>query len=146
MDFHAVETGLNGATHSFPKLADHSFYFFGGQCNRRCGTVTRCGHRAWANRGTATNQFWVNHTAAVVDLQQRFRSFGFNRLCDFRQPGNFLVVINTDGAREGETEIVNEAALHDDGTDAAGASPVVLHQLTGDSTVIVAGTGGHRGH
>ncbi len=146
MDFHAVKTGLNGAAHGFAKLADHAFHFFRGQGDRRRGTVTRRGNGAWANRRAATDQFRVNHAAAVVDLQQGFRAFRFNGLSDFRQPGNFLVVINPDCAREGETEIVDKAALHDDGTNAAGTGPIVLHQLAGNGAVIVAGTGGHRGH
>ncbi len=146
MDFHAVETGLDGATHRLTKLADHAFHFFCGQGDRRCGTFTRRGYGARANRGTATNQFWIDHAAAVVDLQQRLRSFGFDGLRDFRQPGNFLVIINTDGTREGETEIVDEATLHNDGANAAGTGPIVLHQLAGDGAVKIAGTGCHRGH
>ena len=75
MDFHAVEASLNCAAYGFAKLADHTFHFFCGQGNRRRGTVTRCGNGAWANRRAPTNQFWVDHAAAVVDLQQGFGTF-----------------------------------------------------------------------
>ncbi|GBE71485.1 hypothetical protein EKINANG_31350 [Enterobacter sp. KINAN-G] len=146
VNFHAVEAGLDGAAHRFTKLADHAFDFFASQCHWRCCALTRRGNSAWANRRTATDQFRVDHAAAVVDLQQGFRSFGFDRLRDFRQPGNFLVIINPDRAREGETEIVDEAALHNDGADASGTGTIVLHQFAGDGAVVIAGAGGHRGH
>ena len=146
VDFHAVEAGLDGTAHRFTKLADHAFDFFASQCHWRCCALTRRGNSTWANRRTATDQFRVNHAAAVVDLQQSFRAFGFNRLRDFRQPGNFLIIINPDCAREGQTEIVDEAALHNDGADTAGTGTIVLHQLTGNGAVVIAGAGGHRGH
>ncbi|SAJ32372.1 Uncharacterised protein [Enterobacter cloacae] len=146
VDFDAVEPGLNCAAHGFAELADHAFHLFRGQGNRRGGTVTRRGNGAWANRRATPNQFWVDHTAAVVDLQQGFGAFGLDSVSDFCQPGDFLVVINTNCARERQAEIVNKTALNDDGADAARAGAVVLHQLAGHGAIVITGTGCHRGH
>ncbi|MNS54889.1 hypothetical protein D3C72_877070 [compost metagenome] len=82
----------------------------------------------------------------MVDLQQRFRAFRFNRVGNFCQPGDFLIVIDTDSARESQAQIVNKAAFNDDGTDAAGARTVVFHQLAGHRAVVITGAGGHRRH
>ena len=119
MDFNAIETRLNRTAYCFTELTDHPFDFFSRQGNRRGGAVTWRGNGTWPHRRAATDQFRVNHAAAVVDLQQRFRSFGLNRLSDLRQPGDFLVVINANRTREGETEIVNKAALNNNGTNTA---------------------------
>ena len=146
VNFNPVETGLDSAAYGFTKLADHAFHFFTGQGNRRGGPVTRRGNGAWANRRAATDQFWIDHTAAVVDLQQGFRAFGFNGVRDFRQPGDFLVVIDTNRAGERKAEVIDKAAFNNNGTNAAGTGPIVLHQLAGDRAVVIAGTGGHGCH
>ena len=82
----------------------------------------------------------------MVDLQQRFRAFGFDGLGNFCQPGDFLVVVDTDGAGESQTQIVNKTALNNDGADAAGARAVVFHQFAGHRAVVITGAGGHRRH
>jgi hypothetical protein len=60
-----------------------------GQRNRRCGTFTRRGNGAWANRRAATDQFWVDHAAAVVDLQNRFEPLDLIASAIFASPAIF---------------------------------------------------------
>lgn len=48
--------------------------------------------------------------------------------------------------REGQTVVINKAALDNNGTDASGARAVVLHQLAGDGAIEITGAGGHWRH
>ncbi|MNE10130.1 hypothetical protein D3C80_1028310 [compost metagenome] len=102
MNFNAVKARLNGATYGFTELADHCTDVFTTQCDWRGCSVTRRGNSAWPHRRAPANQFRVNHTAAMVDLQQRSGTFRLNGISNFCQPGDFLVVINADCAGESQ--------------------------------------------
>ena len=69
VDFHAIKTGQNGATYAVAKFADHPLNFFSAQLTRHRGAFTRGGQRARRHRLTAADQLRVDHTPAVIDLQ-----------------------------------------------------------------------------
>ena len=95
VQFHTVETGLDSAAHRFTKFTHHAFHFCRGQRNRCRSAFARCGHGAWPDRCTPTDQLRINHTATVINLQQRFGTLGFDGFGNFRQPGNFIVAVDT---------------------------------------------------
>ena len=72
VNFDPVETGENGATNAVAKLGDHPFHFFSAQRPRHGGALTRRGNSARCHRLAPPDQMRVDHTAAVVDLQNRF--------------------------------------------------------------------------
>ena len=72
VNFDPVETGENGATNAVAKLGDHPFHFFSAQRPRHGGALTRRGNSARRHRLAPPDQLRVDHTAAVVDLQNRF--------------------------------------------------------------------------
>ena len=146
VDFHAVKAGLDGATYRLAKFTDHLFHFLRGQSAGRCGAVTWGGDGAWANRCAAADQRRFHHTAAVINLQHGFGAFGLNRLGDFTQPGDFVVAVDAEGARERQAFIINKGAFNNDRPNAAGAFAVVFHQFTGDTTVKIPGAGRHWRH
>lgn len=146
MDFDAVETGKNRAAYAVAKFGNHAFDFFTTEGARHGGAVARRGNGARRHRLATTNQLWVNHAAAVVNLQNRFRAFRFYRFGDFRQSGDFFIVINANSAREGQTIIINKAAFNDDSPDAAGTGAIVFNELAGDGTIEITGAGGHWRH
>ena len=146
VNFDPIEAGKDSAADALAKLGDHPLHFFSAQRPRHRGALTRGGDGARRHGLTSANQLRVDHAAAVIDLQNRFRTFRFNCFGDFRQTGDFFIVIDTDSAREGQTVVINKAALNNNGADTAGAGAVVLHQLAGDSPVEITGAGGHRRH
>ncbi|SLY37387.1 Uncharacterised protein [Klebsiella quasivariicola] len=72
VNFDAVKTGEDRATDAVAKLGDHPFHFFTTERSRHSGALTRSGDGARRHRLAATDQLRVDHTAAVVDLQNRF--------------------------------------------------------------------------
>ncbi len=99
MNFDSVETGEDSATDPIAKLGDHAFHFVSAQRPRHRGALTRGGDSARRHRLATADQLRVDHAAAVIDLQNRFRTFRFNRFGDFRQAGDFFIVIDTDSTR-----------------------------------------------
>ena len=72
VNLHAIKTGQNGTTHAVAKFGDHALNFFTAQLTRHRGTFTRCRQRARRHRLTAADQLRIDHTPAVIDLQNRF--------------------------------------------------------------------------
>ncbi len=146
VDFHAVEAGFDRAVNGITKFGDHHIHFFRGQRLRRGGPFTGCGDGTRRNRRSAANQLRLNHSAAVVNLQNRFRAFGLDGMGNFAQAGNFVVAVDSDGAGESRALRIDKTAFHDHRTNAASTVTVVLHQLAGHGAIVKSGAGGHRCH
>ncbi len=146
MDLHAVEAGFDGTVHRITKLSDHHLHFFRRQRLRGAGTFTRRGDSAGRDRGFPADQRGLNHAAAVVNLQNGFRTLGLDGVRDSGQVRDFVVAVDADSARERGTAVIDKGALDDHGADAAGTHAVILNEIAGHAAVVIAGTGGHRGH
>ena len=72
VNFHAIKTGQNGATYTVAEFGNHSLNFFAAQRTRHRSAFARCGQRARRHRLTAADQLRIDHTPAVIDLQNRF--------------------------------------------------------------------------
>ncbi|MNY44706.1 hypothetical protein D3C86_1797560 [compost metagenome] len=103
MNFNAIKARLNSATNGVTELADHRTDVITTQRDWRGGPLTRRGNGAWPHRRAPANQLRVNHTAAMIDLQQRSGTFRLNRIGNFCQTGDFLVIINADCAGESQS-------------------------------------------
>jgi len=146
VNLHAVEAGFDRAVHRITKLGDHHLHFFCSQRLRLSGTVARCGDGARCDRGFTADQRRFNHTAAVINLQNRFGALRLDGVGDFRQTGDFVVAVDTERAWKRRATVINKAALDNHGTDAAGAHAIIFDKVTGNTAIVITGTGGHRCH
>ena len=82
----------------------------------------------------------------MIDLQNRFGALRFDGVGNFRQTGDFIVAVDTERTWECRSTVINKAALYNDGTDAAGTHAIIFDKVTGNTAIVITGTGGHRRH